>query len=74
MDSKTPLLWQTPTRWYAAELTQDLLGDWVVWCYWGSRHSRQGGARCYLVADESTGRRQLQQIAVRRQRRRYVQV
>ena len=35
--------WQTDSRYYMAEVTQDLFGQWQLHRTWGSRTSARGG-------------------------------
>lgn len=58
--------WLTDTRYYYAQLGQDLLGDWVLTRMWGGRCSRRGGALRSVYPSEEAARRALLQISARR--------
>lgn len=65
------LRWEKETRYYQAILHQDLLGDWVVFLMWGSRHSALGASRSILVENQSEGQRVLNEIQHKRLKRGY---
>ena len=68
------VLWHTDTRWYKAELTQDLFGSWVLFLSWGSRKTRQVHTRttCYQIWEEAN--REFDKVRKRRVTRGYREV
>lgn len=58
-------------RYYMAQISQDLLGEWVVIQRWGSLGSRRGGHQHTRCASQAAVEAKLVQIARRRQSRRY---
>ena len=65
-------IWESPTRYYAAELYQDLLGDWVLVTARGGKSNNIGALRITAVPDEKTGRKQLQALGRLRERHGYL--
>ena len=61
-------------RYYQAELTQDLLGEWTVVTAWGGLGSHRGGMRSTGVASYADGLAQLEAIGKRRHQRGYRRV
>lgn len=59
------------TRFYKAEITQDLF-DIVVYCRWGTKGTSRGGAKSYPVADVELAFEKLEEIKKRRKQRGYV--
>lgn len=45
--------WETERRYYAAELYQDSLGDWVVERTWGGLHDNLGNGAQVVVPEYS---------------------
>lgn len=68
------LRWEKNTRYYQASLHQDLLGDWVVFLMWGSRHSALGASRSILVKNQLEGQQRLNEIQHKRLKRGYREV
>ena len=58
--------WESDTRYYRAQLQQDLFGHWCIVCSWGGLHNRFGNSKTYYVEDMADADRKLQQIAKRR--------
>ena len=58
--------WKTDSRWYVAELVQDLWGNWLVRQSWGSRFSDQGNGRSLEVSSYAEGLELLERTAKRR--------
>ena len=65
------LRWETKTRYYAATMYQDLLGDTVVSTCHGGRQNNLGSMHVRLVRDAVEGRAVLHEIARRREQRKY---
>jgi len=65
------LRWETPTRYYAATLYRDLLGDTIVATCHGGRRNNLGSMHVRLVRDEEEGRAALDAIGRRRAQRKY---
>ena len=63
--------WQTETRYYMAEVTQDLFGQWQLHRTWGSRTSARGGEQRLSVASHEEAVQLLQVTAKRRAARGY---
>lgn len=61
--------WQTGTRYYMAEVTQDLFGQWQLHRTWGSRTSARGGEQRLNTASYEDALRLLQATAKRRKQR-----
>ncbi len=65
--------WQTSQRWYSADLTQDLFGQWQVRTSWGGRFNRIAGEQSKTVEGPEEGVKLLQATAKRRQQRGYLE-
>jgi hypothetical protein len=39
------LRWESPQRYYAARVRQDLLGDWMISCAWGALNNENGNTQ-----------------------------
>ena len=63
--------WQTDNRYYMAEVTQDLFGQWQLHRSWGSRTSARGGEQHLNAASYEEVMRLLQVTAKRRKTRGY---
>lgn len=63
--------WQTDRRYYMAEVTQDLFGQWLLHRRWGSRTSARGGEQRMIAASYDEALHLLQVTAKRRKRRGY---
>ena len=63
--------WQTGTRYYMAEVTQDLFGQWQLHRTWGSRTSARGGEQRLSVTSHEEAVQLLQVTAKRRAARGY---
>ena len=66
--------WETPTRYYIADLHKDLLGDFVVLTINGGRFNRLGHVSTVVVDSWSAGVERLNEIGERRRKRHYVEV
>ena len=66
--------WESNTRYYAARLHTDLLGDLVVTSFWGGKSSRRGGIRNIMVATWREGLDTLKSISKTRLRHGYREV
>jgi len=56
---------------FVAELTQDLLGDWVVTQLWSGKPQARGGGRVTVVSDQDAGFKMLQNIAQKKEKSGY---
>lgn len=65
------LQWQTDSRYYIAEITQDLWGDWRVTRRWGGRSSKRGNSMTVPAASYADALEQMERIGKRRQQRGY---
>lgn len=63
--------WQTAQRYYIAELTQDLFGQWLVCRTWGSRTSARGNQKFLPTASYEHALRLLHTTNQRRKARGY---
>jgi hypothetical protein len=63
--------WQTDSRYYMAEVTQDLFGQWLLCRCWGSRMSARGNEQRLPVATYEEALRLLHATAKRRKQRGY---
>ena len=66
--------WQTDSRYYMAEVTQDLFGQWQLHRTWGSRTSARGGEQRLPVAEYEEALRLLQRTGRRRKQHGYLPV
>lgn len=71
LETDTFYRWETSERYYMAFLKQDLLGDWVVNQYWGSKISRLGGSKMVCVQTENQGIQYLEKLNNKRIKRGY---
>ena len=60
-------------RYYRAWVQQDLFGDWVLCCRWGSLDSARGGHKTFLCSTQEEGAAHLQKFSKRRISRGYSQ-
>ena len=65
------LQWEKETRYYEAQLHQDLWGTWIISRRWGRRHAPKGQARNTLCDSYEQGLKTLDDIADRRRKRGY---
>lgn len=63
--------WQTDSRYYMAEVTQDLFGQWQLHRIWGSRTTARGGEQRLTTASYEEALHLLQVTAKRRRQRGY---
>ncbi|MBW4635823.1 MAG: WGR domain-containing protein [Iphinoe sp. HA4291-MV1] len=63
--------WQTDSRFYTAEIVQDLFGDWVVRLGWGGLHNRSGNTSSILAASYLEAQDIVEKIRKRRLQRGY---
>ena len=68
------LRWRKGSRYYVAEVRQDLFGAWELARRWGRCGSRLGGERHDLAANPAKALAQLAAVAKRRQQRGYEEV
>lgn len=55
-------------RLFVADLTQDLLGDWVVTQTWSATAQARGGNRITVVSDQEAGFKLIQKIANKKEK------
>ena len=63
--------WETEERFYRAQLRQDLLGDWCIFCCWGGRYNHLGSSQTLYLKSLDEADKTLKTIAKRRERRGY---
>lgn len=63
--------WQSLTRYYTAEVVQDLFGQWVLQCSWGGLGTRRGNWCLIHMPDYGAALVALQQLDKRRRARGY---
>jgi len=56
---------------FVAELSQDLLGDWIVTQFWSGKPQARGGGRVTVVSDQDAGFLLLQKIAQKKEKSGY---
>ena len=71
VDTWQHLRWHKDTRYYHAQLHQDLWGQWVLTCAWGRRNSKLGQVRHTPCETYQQGLDLLQATIKRRQQRGY---
>ena len=64
--------WASPTRYYAADVYQDLLGDWVLVTARGGIGTNLGALRITAVQSEQDGLQRLLALGRLRERHGYV--
>lgn len=63
--------WQTNQRYYVAEVTQDLFGNWLLRRCWGSRTSARGNQQHVAADNYPAALVALDEIAKKRKKRGY---
>jgi len=63
--------WQSASRYYSAEITQDLFGTWLLVRRWGGRFNARGQAKTMLVDSFNAGVQLMEEIARMRKKRGY---
>lgn len=63
--------WQSESRYYTAEILQDLFGEWSLRASWGGLGSRRGNCKVTYMPDYLSAIAAMNQIAKRRQVRGY---
>jgi hypothetical protein len=66
--------WESPTRYYAARLYQDIFGIWVLSCARGGRRNNLGALTTKPVGTVEAGRLAIEAIDKVRKRRGYARV
>lgn len=64
--------WQTDTRYYVVEVTQDLFGYWLVKRTWGGLGNHRGNSVTTLANDYAQALKLLEEVTKRRRQRGYV--
>jgi hypothetical protein len=64
--------WVTDSRYYVAEVKQDLFGSWVLERSWGSRHSQRGSRSTLLAEGYDHALALMAEVAKRRKARKYL--
>jgi predicted DNA-binding WGR domain protein len=64
--------WEKGSRYYRAEIRQDLFGGWQLVRTWGRKHTRLGRSVARDTASHADALAQLARVATRRQQRGYV--
>ncbi|NJL51209.1 MAG: hypothetical protein HC930_01505 [Hydrococcus sp. SU_1_0] len=63
--------WQSATRYYTAEVLQDLFGGWVLRLGWGGLHNRKGRSTSRMMSSYDEAIDLLRQTREGRERRGY---
>jgi hypothetical protein len=63
--------WQSPNRYYTAEIVQDLFGCWILRCCWGGLHNRNGNSKEESLSCYQEALMALHKIGKRREQRGY---
>lgn len=63
--------WESQTRYYCAQLQQDIFGHWCIVCCWGGRFNRLGNRKTLYIDNLDEVEQTIQQIAKRRESRGY---
>lgn len=63
--------WETPSRYYAARVYQDLLGYWIVESSWGGLGNNLGSSKQEVVPSYTDAVQVMLNIHRRRKSRRY---
>ena len=66
--------WETPTRYYTAEVRTDLLGDLILERSWGGRANNRGNSSTALMRDQGQVMREMRKLAALRARHGYTVV
>ena len=66
--------WESPTRYYAVRLYQDMFGAWVLTCARGGRRNNLGALFTKPVGTVEAGRLAIEAIDKVRRRRGYVRL
>ncbi len=66
--------WVSPSRYYTATVTTDLLGDLVLVRRWGGRFNGRGGEATAKLVDRASGEEALRVLDRRRAQRGYIAV
>ena len=78
MDYKTELwqlkIWQTDTRYYRAEIKQDIFGHWVLECQWSGRWQKGGRSVITPLDSYEQGQIAMKTIEKKRQAHGYHEV
>lgn len=74
VDSWTKTSWTTASRYYIAEVTQDLFGTWLLKRSWGGLGSRRGSSMTIPAENYEEALSLLDDTAKRRLKRGYVRV
>ena len=64
--------WKKETRYYVAEVLQDLFGTWLLRRSWGSLVTQRGHSQTIPTADYSHALKLLDETVKRRRRRGYL--
>ena len=74
VDSWTKTCWTTASRYYIAEVTQDLFGTWLLKRSWGGLGSRRGSSMTIPAENYEEAQMLLASVARQREKRGYVQM
>ena len=66
--------WETDSRFYVAEITQDLWGRWLLYRRWGSRKTARGNHQTLPAASYEDALALIEATAKRREQRDYREV
>lgn len=65
------LRWESPQRYYAARVQQDLLGDWILSCAWGGLHNQNGNTASLPLPSREAANAAVDVVHERRTRHKY---
>ena len=74
MAAERVLRWESPQRYYAARVYEDLLGDTVVGRSWGGLHNNVGNTDTVVVMTPEGAAREIEEINARRTAHHYTLV
>lgn len=72
LDSWHREYWTTTTRYYVAEIMQDLWGSWIVKRSWGGLGNRRGSSKTVMASSYEEALKLLAEVAKQRQAREYI--
>jgi len=74
LDCWTKEYWTTTTRYYVAEIMQDLWGTWVLRRSWGGLDSHRGSSKIIAAKDYDHALKLLEEVAKQRKARHYTRI
>lgn len=68
------LRWESPQRYYAARVEQDLLGDWLISCAWGGLGNNNGAMQSMPLPSRDAANAAVDMVHERRIKHHYTLV